>query len=174
MGVNVAALPKLERRKNIDRRSNANSTGFPLFDGEETLVLKDRRIHNERRTTDTNTEENTTDYHEKTDNRLFIWFKDDVLEVEREDGEFWLGRSKDCLARITNRYVSRHHARLCYEDNAYYLIDNSSNGTFIKMEDDDTDIVILKDKMLVKGSGIISLGMPVDKAGEHVVHYFIG
>lgn len=169
----MAALPKIERRKNLDRRSNESSTGFPLFDGEETLVLQDRRIHFDRRSSDHSTDESVSNYQEKTDNRLFIWFKDDVLEVEREDQEFWLGRSQNCLARITNRYVSRQHARLCYEDNAYYIIDNSSNGTYIKTEDN-KDIVITNDRMLVKGSGIISLGMPVDKAGENVVHYFIG
>lgn len=171
----MAALPKIERRKNIDRRSNENSTGFPLFDGEETLVLQDRRIHIDRRSGEQSVDVQANQYQEKTDNRLFIWFKDDVLEVERDDQEFWLGRSKNCLARITNRYVSRQHARLCFEDNAYYIIDNSSNGTYIKTEDDsENDIVITNDRMLVKGSGIISLGMPVDKAGEHVVHYFIG
>jgi hypothetical protein len=169
----VAALQKIDRRKEIDRRSNDNTTGFPLFDGEETLVLQDRRIHIDRRSGDRGDTENVSNYQEKTDNRLFIWFKDDVLEVEREDEEFWLGRSKNCLARITNRYVSRQHARLCFEDNAYYLIDNSSNGTFVKTEKNE-DLVITKDRMLVKGSGIISLGMPVEKAGEHVVHYFIG
>lgn len=170
----MAALPKLDRRKNSDRRSNKNTATFPLFDGDETLIHTDRRVYLDRRTNDLDIAEVSSNFQEKTDNRLFIWFKDDVVEVEREDDKFWLGRSKDCLARITNRYVSRHHARLSYEDNAYYLIDTSSNGTYIKLEDSDEDIIITRDRMLVKGSGIISLGMPIDKAGEDVVHFFIG
>ena len=164
---------KEDRRKNRDRRQSTGAALFPLFDCDDTLVRKDRRVLKDRRVNDLVQKQSTEPPHtEKAENRLFIWFRDDVREVEREDEGFWLGRSNSCATQIANRFVSRQHARFYYEDDAYYLADTSSNGTYLKNDDGET--FITQEKVVIKGSGIISLGIPFDKADDDVIHYFIG
>lgn len=166
-----------ERRSEEDRRKMIATPLFPFFDSEDTLVRQDRRHIPERRVNNIHIEEpqsNVLDI-ELSDignKRLFIWFKDEIHEVRREGEGVWIGRSNDCFATFESRFISRKHSRLCFEDNAYYLIDESVNGTYIK--NDDGEVFITKDKIMVKGSGIISLGVPFDHSESDVIHYFIG
>ena len=104
--------------------------------------------------------------------RLFVWFHDEIHEIKRGNKEVWIGRSPDCLATFTSRFVSRQHARLYFEDGAYYLADDSTNGTYI--QNDDGETFITKGKVIVKGSGVISLGVPLDHSESDQIHFFIG
>ena len=167
-----------ERRSPDDRRKMINTPLFPFFDSEDTLVRQDRRQIPDRRINNIQIEDNSqqlTDSTEDTDlgnKRLFVWFNDEIHEVKRDEEGIWVGRAPDCLATFSSRFVSRKHSRLCFQDNAYYLIDDSVNGTYIK--NDDGEMFITKDKMVVKGSGIISLGVPFDHSESELIHYFIG
>lgn len=162
-----------DRRKVVDRRGLTAPPLFPFFDGEDTLVRQDRRTMPDRRINNIYVEEPSDDPEEEIgDKRLFVWFEDEILEVQRDNDNFWLGRGNDCCAHISNRFVSRQHARLYFEDDVYYLIDNSTNGTYVKNEDG--EVFATKQKVLVRGSGIISLGVPFDHDDSEVIHYFIG
>jgi hypothetical protein len=151
---------------------------FPFFDSEDTLVRQDRRQIPERRINNITIEDSTSqEAHSSTEDelgnkRLFIWFQDEIHEIKRGNNNVWIGRSPDCLATFESRFVSRQHARLYFEDGAYYLMDNSINGTYIKNDDGET--FITKGKVLVKGSGVISLGVPLDHSESDLIHFFIG
>ena len=168
-----------ERRGSEDRRIMIATPLFPFFDSEDTLVRQDRRQIPERRlnnvTVDDPIAEKATSSsaeEELGNKRLFIWFQDEIHEIKRGDNNVWIGRSPDCLATFTSRFVSRKHARLYYEDSAYFLVDDSVNGTYIKNDDGET--FITKGKVLVKGSGVISLGVPLDHSESDPIHFFIG
>ncbi len=166
-----------ERRSIEDRRKMVTTPLYPFFDSEDTLVRQDRRQIPERRINnilisepdDASTDGEASD---PDNQRLFIWFQDEIHEVKRGDEGVWLGRASDCLARFASRFVSRKHSRLYFENNVYYLSDSSVNGTYIKNDDGET--YVTKDKVVVKGSGIISLGVPFDHSESDVIHYFIG
>ena len=146
---------------------------FPFFDSEDTLVRQDRRHIPDRRVNDIYIEDpNQQIDQDLGDKRLFIWYNDEIREVQRQEDGFWLGRSAKSMAKFSNRFVSRLHAKLCYQDGAYYLIDNSTNGTYLK--NDDGEVFVSKEQVLVRGSGIISLGVPFEHADSDVIHYFIG
>ncbi len=166
-----------ERRSVEDRRKMISTPLYPFFDSEDTLVRQDRRHIPERRVNNIQIEESDNnvldvELSDIGNKRLFIWFEDEIHEVRREGEGVWVGRSSDCLATFSSRFISRKHSRLCFEDNAYYLIDDSVNGTYIK--NDDGEVFVTKDKIMVKGSGIISLGVPFDHSESDVIHYFIG
>ena len=164
-----------ERRKVADRRGLAPPPLYPFFDSEDTLVRQDRRHVPDRRINNICIEDpnqHLEGAEELEDKRLFIWFNDEIREVQRSEEGFWLGRSADCMAHFSSRFVSRKHARMCYHDDAYYLIDDSTNGTYVK--NDDGEVFVSKDQILVKGSGVISLGVPFEHADSDVIHYFIG
>lgn len=166
-----------ERRSEEDRRKMITTPLFPFFDSEDTLVRQDRRQIPERRINNITIEEPQNNLKSEEDlnlgnKRLFIWFNDEIHEVKRGGEGVWVGRAPDCLATFSSRFVSRKHSRLCYENDAYYLVDDSVNGTYIKNDDGET--FITKDKVMVKGSGIISLGVPFDHSESDIIHYFIG
>ncbi len=166
-----------ERRGTEDRRKMISTPLFPFFDSEDTLVRQDRRQIPDRRINniyveDPNLNGPDEESEELGNKRLFVWFEDEIHEVKRAGDGVWLGRSPECLATFNSRFVSRKHSQLCYENDAYYLVDNSTNGTYIK--NDDGEVFITKDKIMVKGSGLISLGIPFDHEESDVIHYFIG
>ena len=166
-----------ERRGAEDRRKMITTPLFPFFDSEDTLVRQDRRQIPERRINNILIDEAPQDVinvevSDIGNKRLFIWFQDEIHEVKRGGEGVWVGRSSDCFATFSSRFISRKHSKLCFEDGAYYLIDDSVNGTYIK--NDDGEVFVTKDKIMVKGSGIISLGVPFDHSESDVIHYFIG
>ncbi len=167
-----------ERRNSDDRRMMIATPLFPFFDSEDTLVRQDRRQIPERRLNNITIQESTikeahsSAQEELGNKRLFIWFQDEIHEIKRADKNIWIGRSSDCLATFNSRFVSRQHARLYFEDGAYYLADESINGTYI--QNDDGETFVTKGKVLVKGSGVISLGVPIDHSESDLIHFFIG
>ena len=167
-----------ERRGSEDRRITIATPLFPFFDTEDTLVRQDRRQIPDRRINNTTIEDrtieetNSSPEEELGNKRLFVWFHDEIHEIKRGNKEVWIGRSPDCLATFTSRFVSRQHARLYFEDGAYYLADDSTNGTYI--QNDDGETFITKGKVIVKGSGVISLGVPLDHSESDQIHFFIG
>ena len=167
-----------ERRGSEDRRITIATPLFPFFDSEDTLIRQDRRQIPDRRINNTTIEDrtieetNSSPEEELGNKRLFVWFHDEIHEIKRGNKEVWIGRSPDCLATFTSRFVSRQHARLYFEDGAYYLADDSTNGTYI--QNDDGETFITKGKVIVKGSGVISLGVPLDHSESDQIHFFIG
>ena len=172
-----------ERRSPQDRRKISTLPLFPLFDCEQTLVREDRRQISDRRINTIDAENTglisaqlfgeTRNNGSKPDlNRLFVWFQNQVHEVTSANEGFWMGRSEDCLFKFDTKFISRRHARFCCQADNYYLIDNSVNGTYVK--NDDKEIFITKDKIQIKGAGMISLGMPFDHTQSDAIHYFIG
>ena len=148
---------------------------FPFFDSEDTLVRQERRHIPDRRISNICIEDPNQSLEieeDLEDKRLFIWFNDEIREIQRSEEGFLLGRSTRCMAHFNSRFVSREHARICYQEEAYYLIDNSTNGTYVK--NDDGEVYVSKDKILINGSGVISLGVPFEHTDSDVIHYFIG
>jgi hypothetical protein len=174
----VSTVITQERRGSEDRRITIATPLFPFFDTEDTLVRQDRRQIPDRRINNTTIEDrtieetNSSPEEELGNKRLFVWFHDEIHEIKRGNKEVWIGRSPDCLATFTSRFVSRQHARLYFEDGAYYLADDSTNGTYI--QNDDGETFITKGKVIVKGSGVISLGVPLDHSESDQIHFFIG
>ena len=172
-----------DRRKSSERRIIDATPLFPFFDSEETLVRHERRQMADRRLSDQSVNDSHIDLPVisfvagndapiDTDEKLFIWFSDDVHQIERTSEGVWLGRSSQCFACFDSSYVSRQHAKLFCEGNNYTLLDNSMNGTFIKS--DEGEKFITKEKVVLRGSGVISLGVPFEHNQSNVIHYFIG
>ena len=67
--------------------------------------------------------------------------------------------------------ASRHHARVVFSNNDFFLIDHSTNGTFVQTEDERVAHVH-RDKIRLWGSGWISLGEPL--AIAPTVHFRLG
>ncbi len=157
-----------ERRVLEDRRVSDNSPPFPFFDSEQTLVRENRRRIPDRRINNIEIENDEASGKEAT--RLFLWHKEEVCELFPTSDEIIVGRTQTCELIIQNRYTSRQHARFKYENGNFTITDHSTNGTYIK--NDEGEMFLMGEKIELHGSGIVSLGTPIDYAEKDVIHYF--
>ena len=69
----------------------------------------------------------------------------------------YMGRDPSCAMLIQNRKVSRLHARIERRPDGYYLVDTSTNGSFLSMQGRQ-EIQLHKQEILLEGSGFLCFG----------------
>ncbi len=157
-----------ERRISEDRRTSSSCPPFPFFDSEQTLIREDRRRTPDRRIN--NIEISGIEAPNKEVSRLFLWHKEEVCELFPDSDKIIVGRAHTCGLIFLNRYTSRQHARFQFENGNFTITDHSTNGTYIK--NDEGEMFLMGEKMELHGSGIVSLGTPIDYVEKDVIHYF--
>ena len=75
-----------------------------------------------------------------------------------------LGRSADCSLVVPGESASRKHATITSRGGRFYLIDHSTNGTWVLQANGD-ELVVHRDEVLLVASGHIRLGDPITEAG---------
>ncbi|MGH1538020.1 MAG: FHA domain-containing protein [Gammaproteobacteria bacterium] len=163
-----------ERRAIEDRRVADDEPPFPFFDNEQTLVRENRRKIPDRRINNIEVndgiEVTNIEASDKEATRLFLWHKEEVCELFPSSNEIIVGRTETCALIIENRYTSRQHARFKFENGGFSITDHSTNGTYIK--NDEGEMFLMGEKIELHGSGIVSLGTPIDFADKDVIHFF--
>ncbi len=81
-----------------------------------------------------------------------------------------IGRGKDCDLIIPGDLISRFHARIEVRRGRFVITDQSTNGTFIRTEDGD-NFFLRREENTLFGSGVISLGSSIEKAGSKLLRY---
>ena len=89
---------------------------------------------------------------------------DREIVVDEKRPQIAIGRADENDVVIRGNLISRIHARIEISRNKFLLIDQSTNGTFVKAEDGEESFV-RRDSMQLKGSGMIGLGK-VPEAGN--------
>ncbi|HLQ78940.1 MAG TPA: FHA domain-containing protein, partial [Terriglobia bacterium] len=71
---------------------------------------------------------------QEKDSYYLCWVEDSVRRSRKiTNDETIVGRRTDCHVVINNPYVSRRHARIVFENDAYKLVDLDSRfGTFLR------------------------------------------
>ena len=71
-----------------------------------------------------------------------------------------LGTGDDADLILEREYASRNHARIERRNQAFVLVDHSTNGTFVQTEDERLTF-IRRGELRLWGDGWISLGEPL-------------
>jgi adenylate cyclase len=80
------------------------------------------------------------------------------------DGDaFHVGRDPGSDLVLERSFASRHHARILCRRQSLLIVDESSNGTFVKLEDETVVYVHRRSKRLW-GKGWLSFGEPLTSA----------
>lgn len=74
-----------------------------------------------------------------------------------------IGRDQTCDIVIDRPFVSRNHARFQARRQTIILVDESSNGTFVRLEDGTVTYLHRRSKRLW-GEGYVSFGEPLTVA----------
>jgi predicted component of type VI protein secretion system len=80
-----------------------------------------------------------------------------ALVLDLEHPGVVLGRDPHCAIVVADRQASRQHARIERRRDKFFLIDQSTNGTFVTF-DGEPEIVLLREEVMLRSRGRISFG----------------
>jgi adenylate cyclase len=84
-------------------------------------------------------------------------------------GELSFGRDGACDVIVGDRKASRRHARIERRRDKFVLADHSSNGTWVRIAGESESIVLRREELMLRSSGLIGLGHnPTDGQGAPV------
>lgn len=92
--------------------------------------------------------------------------------VDHERPILTMGRGVANHLIVEDPLVSRMHARIELQRNRFMLIDQSTNGTFLKVQDADA-LFLRRDAIQLEGEGVIGLGQKLSKDAPLAVRYRI-
>lgn len=93
------------------------------------------------------------------------------ISLTTERSSYVIGRGADCDLNIESVLASRRHCRLEFRWGEVYLVDHSTNGTYVstvagKRESDGLSARLHRREMPLKGKGILSVGTPVESGTQ--------
>lgn len=83
-----------------------------------------------------------------------------------------IGRDDSCDITVAAKFASRSHVNLEFRRGKFVLIDHSTNGTYIKFNQQD-EIFIRREELPLIGEGHISLGEKYDEASGDTLYFSV-
>jgi len=101
---------------------------------------------------------------------LRLRYKETEKLLTAESGPITLGRDTGCDIMVPSNYSSRQHARIEFRRSKFVLIDQSTNGTYIKNGDHPV-IYLRREETPLVGDGVICLGEAIGSGNQHLLHF---
>jgi adenylate cyclase len=99
---------------------------------------------------------------------LHLKIGDKSLQFPRDRNVLTLGRDQGADLQVKEKTASRRHAKIERRGVQYYLIDESTNGTYLQI-DGDNEILLRRNQTILRGSGKISFGISGNKSEESLM-----
>ena len=103
---------------------------------------------------------------------LELSFGDKIIKIDRNQPSTTLGRQSHNDVVVNDNRVSRSHARIEYRRGKFILIDQSTNGTFVVIQNKKS-LHLKRDETQLHGNGIIGLGREVIPDAPMAIQYTI-
>ncbi|MCP4432392.1 MAG: FHA domain-containing protein [Gammaproteobacteria bacterium] len=103
--------------------------------------------------------------------KLILTYNGERQTIPVETTSFVIGRGKDCQLVVSGGLISRYHSKIEHRRGKFVITDQSTNGTFIKTQENQV-IFLRREELTLVGSGYISLGRKFDLADENLIQYF--
>ncbi|MEM9171271.1 MAG: adenylate/guanylate cyclase domain-containing protein [Pseudomonadota bacterium] len=104
--------------------------------------------------------------------QLTLSFGGRTSAVDPSLQQITMGRAEDNDLIVKGNLISRVHARIEKRRNKYFLVDESTNGTFVVTISGEESF-IRRDSMELRGEGIIGLGKVAKPGTPLAVHYML-
>jgi len=102
--------------------------------------------------------------------RITLQYRGENIDVLPDSNVFSMGRSTDCALLVSGSKVSREHARLEFQRGKFVLIDQSTNGTYVEINQGEP-VYLRRDSLPLWGSGIIALGESIAEENPNIIRY---
>lgn len=104
------------------------------------------------------------------DRRLALRWREHAVTLHPESPPLTFGRGSESSVQIESNLVSRQHARLEFRDTNFVLADLSTNGTFVRIEQDE-EVFLHREQIVLRGNGVISLGRRSVAGGGKLIYF---
>lgn len=94
------------------------------------------------------------------------------LVVEHANSSIVLGRDSGCQIVLADRKASRQHARIERRRDKFFIIDQSTNGTFVTFAGE-AEIGLRREEAMLRGQGRITFGHSVAESSEETVNFVV-
>ena len=93
---------------------------------------------------------------------VVLWLKHAAQEqlLDQANAGIVLGRDAGCQIVVADRMASRQHARIERRRDKFFLIDQSTNGTFVAVAGE-PEISLRREEVMLRGAGRIAFGHSV-------------
>ena len=102
--------------------------------------------------------------------RLRLRFDYQELVVDERAANVTIGRADENDVVVKGHLSSRLHARIVIGRTNFVLIDQSTNGTFVRTGDGE-ELFVRQDILQLKGEGMIGLGCLPEQGSQHTIHF---
>ena len=102
--------------------------------------------------------------------RLFLTYHNKIKDLSSGTKKFIIGRAQDSDLIIKSDLASRHHAQIAFRNGKFVIIDQSTNGTFVKGQGG-KEVYVHAEQVPLTGSGFISLGKSVTVDNENLIYF---
>jgi class 3 adenylate cyclase len=103
--------------------------------------------------------------------RLRLLYRGEEVVVDRACPQVSLGRDADNEVVVDAPNASRVHARIEWRRDKFVLVDLSTNGTYVALEDG-RETTVRREELILDGQGSISLGASHRKGIRNCVEYY--
>lgn len=101
---------------------------------------------------------------------LQVIYREKKITLDHNKSALVMGRSQACDLPINEKLASRQHVRIELRRNKFFIIDQSTNGTHIKMENNDESF-LRREEMHISANGEISLGKSFSEEPTEIVSF---
>ncbi len=102
--------------------------------------------------------------------RLHLRCGSTVIVLEKAKAGVLIGRDAGCQIVVADRMASRQHARIERLQDKFFLIDESTNGTFVAI-DGEPEITLRHEGLMLRGQGRIAFGRSVEQSSTDTVEF---
>jgi hypothetical protein len=102
--------------------------------------------------------------------RLHLQYGPTELVMEHANSSIVLGRDATCQIAVADRMASRQHARIERRRDKFFLIDQSTNGTFVIFAGE-AEITLRREEVMLRGDGRIAFGRSVSESTDETVGF---
>ena len=89
------------------------------------------------------------------------------VELGRDRRKVTIGRDRNADIPIHDLRASRSHATIERDGDSFFLVDHSTNGTYVTVGDE-LEVLVQGEEMALHGQGVIALGAPRARGRELV------
>lgn len=103
---------------------------------------------------------------------LTLQYGEQSFAVNKEHKQVMIGRGSTCDIVIASSLASRQHAGIEFRHGKFFIVDQSANGTYVRLADGHVEH-ITRQEMILRGTGLISLGQAFSDAATEVIEYCV-
>jgi adenylate cyclase len=101
---------------------------------------------------------------------LIVAHDEERVRIDQWRPSVSIGRAQECDLVVPDRYASRRHLTIKLVRTRFYLIDHSINGSFVRFSDGQ-EVHVLREDLVLDGSGEISLGRTAAGRSEGLISF---